>query len=325
MEIKGYVVEIKAFPKIWHVGSKEVAKLFLSSVEITEKVDGSQFAFGKISGQLVMRSKGRIIHPGSEDKLFKPIVNYVLSIESLLPEDTVYYGETLATPKHNTINYARVPKNHFALFGVYDVVKDRFISDHSMLTIESVRLGVDVVPLLVSGNITELEELTKLLDKESFLGGEKIEGFVIKNYNEEAYSRFSTECFAKYVREDFKERNGATHPSKKDSLLTFLGQFKNENRWKKAIQHLREAGKLTDSPKDIGPLIVEIQNDLLIEEESSIKEALFEMFKRQIKGVAVNGFPEYYKEQLLKGALDAQQELPTGSEIRTGVDAEVQA
>ena len=43
------------------MGDKQISDLFDGEVEITEKLDGSQFGFGRVDGELVIRSKGREI------------------------------------------------------------------------------------------------------------------------------------------------------------------------------------------------------------------------------------------------------------------------
>ena len=66
-----------AFPKILHVGDKQISDLFDGEVEITEKLDGSQFGFGRVDGELVIRSKGREIDLEAFDKMFGEGVAYV--------------------------------------------------------------------------------------------------------------------------------------------------------------------------------------------------------------------------------------------------------
>ena len=44
------------FPKIYAVGSSEVKDVFNGPVEITEKLDGSCIGFGKVDGELIVRS-----------------------------------------------------------------------------------------------------------------------------------------------------------------------------------------------------------------------------------------------------------------------------
>jgi len=48
---------ISAFPKIFTLGTDYISDIFKEEVEITEKIDGSQISFGKIEGELYMRSK----------------------------------------------------------------------------------------------------------------------------------------------------------------------------------------------------------------------------------------------------------------------------
>lgn len=295
-------IPIPSYPKIWHVGGPEVEDLFKGEVEITEKIDGSQFSFGKsLYGTPVMRSKGQQVFPETADKNFRPVVDWVQTIQHLLPADTYIYGETLARPKHNTLKYNNVPKGNFALFSIRRN-DGNFVTDYDVLVELAGILGCDVVPLLFKGDIKGKEELEELLKKESFLGGEIVEGVVVKNYNQYAKSAFSRECFAKIVRPEFKERhsNNTAFASKKDNLDDFLSQFQTEARWNKAIFRLRDQGLLESSPKDIGKLILEVQTDLITEEEPYIKEALFKMFKKQITGRAVKGLPEFYKKVLIE-------------------------
>ena len=74
-------MSIQSFPKIFGVGAnRAVQDIFSGPVEVTEKVDGSQFAFGRIDGEIVMRSKGRVIDVGTADAMFQKAEDYVLSI-----------------------------------------------------------------------------------------------------------------------------------------------------------------------------------------------------------------------------------------------------
>ena len=47
---------IHAFPKIFTIGQDYISDLFKDDVEVTEKVDGSQWVFGKVGGDLLRRS-----------------------------------------------------------------------------------------------------------------------------------------------------------------------------------------------------------------------------------------------------------------------------
>ena len=112
----------------------------------------------------------------------------------------------------------------------------------------------------------------------------------------------------KYVSEAFKEVHEADwkarNPHGKDLIQKFIEKYHSPARWQKAVQHLREAGKLEGSPRDIGMLIREIPADVRKEEEQAIKDALFEHFWLQIQRGIIAGFPEWYKSELAKSAFD---------------------
>jgi hypothetical protein len=55
------------------------------------------------------------------------------------------------------------------------------------------------------------------------------------------------------------------------------------------------------APRDIGKLIKEIQNDIISEELESIKNGLWKIFGLELIRKATAGFPERYKEYLMKG------------------------
>ena len=295
-----------AFPKILHIGDNQILDLFEGEVEITEKIDGSQFSFGKIDGEVITRSKGREFT--EPDKLFIPVTEYVHSIEDRLPEGIWFYGETLATPRHSTLAYDRTPKNHLALFGVYETEKNLF---HGYDTIKewADKLDVDVVPLLFKGEINQ-SEIIKFTDTTmSYLGGQKIEGVVVKAYKNWMFlGQIPLSIMSgKYVSERFKE----VHQNDWSKLNTGKGkfdvlkeQYKTEARWHKAVQHLRDDGILTGTPKDIGALLKEVRIDIETEEKEHIKEQLYSIFKEDILKYSTHGLAQWWKEQIIKGEND---------------------
>ena len=68
------------FPKIYDLGHRYVQNIFNEDVEITEKIDGSQFAFGKIDNDLIFRSRRAEIYDTSfgEDYKYPNIKNLFL-------------------------------------------------------------------------------------------------------------------------------------------------------------------------------------------------------------------------------------------------------
>lgn len=97
------------------------------------------------------------------------------------------------------------------------------------------------------------------------------------------YARFGRDkkaLLGKFVSEAFKEVHAkewkTSNPSNGDIILQITGTLKTAARWNKAVQHLREAGKLEDSPRDIGLLMKEVPTDIEKEEVDYIKDKLYE-------------------------------------------------
>lgn len=294
------------YGKIWALGSAGATGLLDGDIIIQEKVDGSQFSFGVLEGQLFCRSKGALLELEAPEKMFIAGVNYVKSIQHLLIPNATYRGEYLNKPKHNVLAYDRIPKNHIVLFDIQLFGGD-FFEDGHIQDIAN-ELGLEKVPHLYEGSGKSLkpEFFTALLDTVSFLGGQKIEGVVIKNRRKFS-SLDGTLLKGKVVSEDFKEIHKHDwkneNPGQKD-ILEILGEsLRTPARWNKAIQHLKERGQLTNEPKDIGPLMKELETDLDEECKVEIMDALYKWAFPQIKRRATNGFPEYYKKLLAERAL----------------------
>ena len=86
--------------------------------------------------------------------------------------------------------------------------------------------------------------------------------------------------------------------------LYWIADFNKENIWKKAVQHAKEEGKLLGEPKDIGYLIHAVKKDFGIENHEEVKKKLSKAFYSEIERGIMNGFPEWYKAELMKGVLD---------------------
>jgi len=300
---------ISAFPKIFALGSPQIEGIFNGEVEITEKIDGSQFCFGLIEHELVMRSKGKVIYRDCVDKMFAKAVEYITSIEDKMPNNTIFYCEYLRKPKHNVLAYGRVPKNNLMLFGI-STPERKFISNYKDLCDFADLLEIERVPLLEINTITNSDDLKIYLNMNSILGNVKIEGIVVKNYNTSTMitpNVILPIMSGKYVSEAFKEthkKNWGKENTSKGALEVFKEQFRTEARWLKAVQHLRDDGELEFSPRDIGKLLKSINVDIETEEKQYIKDNLYKLFKSEILRYANKGFPEWYKEQLLEKAFE---------------------
>src|ERR1017187_8017914 len=167
------------YSSIFNVGHKAVADLLKVPVYVEEKIDGSQFSFGITEeGELKVRSKGCEMVVDAPEKMFSLAVNTVLGLRDRLHPGWTYRCEYLRSPKHNALIYSRIPKNHIIIFDI-EIGECEFL-EYGDKKEEAERLGLEVVPLLGFGIITKVEDIRLHLETISILGGQKIEGVVIK-------------------------------------------------------------------------------------------------------------------------------------------------
>lgn len=297
-----------SYPKLFAIGHRALADLLLDDVIVEEKVDGSQFSFGVFPvdaggctyNELRIRSKGVQMQVAAPEKMFHKAVAAVLAVESKLMPGYTYRAEYLSKPMHNALAYGRIPTNHLAIFDI-NPAEESYLGP-SAKAAEAERIGFEAVPLLFQGRVESAEQIREMLNRVSFLGGQKVEGVVVKNYN-----RFGPDkkvLMGKYVSEQFKEIHQGewkkANPTSTDIVEQLTRSLTTPARWAKAVQHLRERGELTDSPKDIGPLLKEIGTDVHAECADEVKEALFKWAWPRIQRGIIRGFPEWYKGQLLE-------------------------
>lgn len=289
-------MSLSSYPTVFGIGHRAIGNLLSGPVVVEEKVDGSQLSFGLVDGERMMRSKGKSQVP--PDKMFDAAWAVVESLN--LEPGWIYRAEYLQSPHHNVLSYSRVPLQHIVIYDI-ETGPQTFLSPEEKAD-EARRLGLEVVPLLYSGELAPagLVEFVQFhLGRESFLGGPKIEGVVIKNY--EQWTMEKKVAIGKYVSDDFKEAHSTTWGHPTTSFMDALGQaYRTEARWLKAIQHLREDGLLDDSPKDIGPILREINRDILAECGEEIRDKLFAHFWKDVAKASIRGFPEFYKARLLE-------------------------
>lgn len=295
-----------SYGKILNLGHKQLQDLLNGEVTIEEKVDGSQFSAQlSIDGEMKFRSRGRILELPVEDKLFKPVVEYFLSIRFKLKTGWIYRGEAICRPKHNTITYGRVPKHNVVIFDI-DRGEQDYLT-HEEKVEEATRLDLEVVPLLYRGEVLssdELKSLTVLTSELSFLyagtAHPMVEGIVIKNYSQ--FGRDHRVLMGKLVREELREDHRKNwkneHPNRGDIINKLTEIYRHENRWLKAVQHLNDAGSLEGDARDIGKIIKEVQSDVMGEGRDEIVRELFKWAWKQISKGIVRGIPEWYKAKL---------------------------
>lgn len=291
---------ISSYPNIYALGHRAITDILSGPVVVEEKVDGSQFSMSRIDGELCCRSKGQDLVVDAPEKMFSKAVATAEALD--LHEGWTYRCEYLQSAKHNTLAYSRHPFSHLVLFDV-ETGPQCYLSPEEKAA-EAQRIGLECVPLLHHGVVVSLEQIASMMQRESFLGGCIIEGVVIKNYA--LFTPDKKVAIAKLVCDTFKEKHAtewkASNPTSRDVVQLIISALRTDARWQKAVQHLREAGSLTDSPRDIGNLIKEAQADIQKEEREWIAESLLKHALPQILRGAVAGLPEWYKNELAQRA-----------------------
>jgi len=314
---------ISSYPSIFNLGHRAVAEIFNDPVLVQEKVDGSQISFGVYGGGphegnvgnhpdccepvLRVRSKGAELVIEAPDKMFAKGVEAIKAVQHLLWPGWTYRGEYLAKPKHNSLAYDRVPRNHIALFDIDQGDQDYL--DAPAVAQVAQALGFEAVPAFEIARFNSPAELRALLDTVSFLGGQKVEGVVVKNYAR--YGPDKKALMAKFVSEAFKEVHAGewkkSNPTVNDVIDQVIAEYRTPARWAKAVQHLRELGRLEDSPRDIALLFQAVPGDVQLECEGEIKDRLMDLAWPKIRRGITAGLAEWYKERLL----ERQFEVPT--------------
>jgi hypothetical protein len=293
-------MEIGSYPKIYNLGHRAVRDIFKSPTLIQEKVDGSQISFMKgETGAVFVRSKKQMLYFENPEKMFAKGLEAIFQTAHQLHPMWVYRGEYLQKPKHNVLQYDRIPHNHIALYDIQTTNGD-FISPVEVELVAGT-LGFEPVPYWNMEDSPDKDVLDELLNHVSFLGGATLEGVVIKNYEMWDLMTGKT-LMGKYVSEAFREvhRKKKYKTTQKDVVQSLIENYRTDARWQKAVQHIRDEGKLEDSPTDIGSLIKEVCVDVHEECKDEIQEILFKHFWKQIARGITAGLPEWYKETLIE-------------------------
>lgn len=295
---------MNSYPQIYNLGHAAIADLLKGPVIVEEKADGSQISFSKDeNSNLSMRSKGAQINLEAPEGMFAKAVETVKEIAPLMQPGYTYRGEFLSNPHHNCLTYDRVPKKYIIIFDI-QTGNESYLSPWDKHAAANA-LGLECVPVLHSGLITNHAQLTELLNTTSILGGQKIEGVVIKPANYDLFGRDKKVLMGKFVSESFREvhANWKEEHGKKsgaDIIQLLAIKYGTQARWNKAVQHLTEANSIEHDPRDIGKLMKEVPEDVLKECEEEIHADLMNWAWPQLRRAIVRGVPEWYKETLAK-------------------------
>jgi len=283
---------IESYYRIRTVEDKFAKLVFDYPVIIEEKVDGSQISFMVDENKkLWIKSKSVMFDEDANFKSFSSAISELKKLKDGMVINAVYRGEYLQKTKHNVIKYDRIPDHNIV---GYDISIDGKYVPYAIKNQMFRDIGLETVPLLFMGE-TNREEAEKLLVRDSFLGGSKIEGIVIKHRSD------ARDVVAKLVSDQFKERTKLRVRPRlgTNDLIQEIGNtYRNEARWNKAIAHLRDEDQLSGSMTDIGLLIRAVNLDVLEECGEEIKDLLFKQYWKTISKQITNGLPDWYKEKL---------------------------
>lgn len=302
-------MHIPSYSSIFALGHKAISALTTVPVIVEEKVDGSQFSFAVLEGEVCARSKGADLHLDAPEKMFTKGVETLRELAPNLRPGWIYRGEFLAKPKHNALAYSRAPEKNVIIFDIDDG-RGTFLS-YEEKKAEATRVGLETVPLLFSGML-DPSILQDLLQTVSILGGQKIEGLVVKPADYSLFGPDKKVLMGKFVSEAFKEVHAGewrkANPTSSDIIQQLVLTYRTPARWAKAVQHLREAGTLEGSLRDIGALIKEVARDVEKEEQAEIRDRLYKWAWDHIRRGIVAGLPEWYKGELLLEQFRTEEE-----------------
>ncbi len=311
--------KIPSYPKVYNFGHRAIKNLFLDSVLVQEKIDGSQISFALLNGEVVIRSKGKHMVNDAPEKMFSLGVESILFRSHLLKPGYIYRGEYLSKPKHNVLAYDRVPDGFIIIYDV-ETSPSHYIGPLG-IDEEAFHIGLESVPTYEIGKIDDASEIRKFLEKDSCLGGGQVEGVVAKSAT--LFALDGKALMGKHVSEAFREKHGSKkyRTSNKDIIQSLIERYRTEARWQKAVQHLREAGTLLEEPKDIGALIKEVNIDTQDECSIEIAEILYKWGWKQISRGITAGLPEWYKNQLMEKQFESKEEPSSGKEKEETAEA----
>jgi len=195
-------MQFRKYEKIYRIGKDEVDGILSGGCYITEKIDGANLSIWMgDGGEIRVGSRNNDVTAGE----FNGAVHYANTHEGIkkyLEEHPSHrlYGEWLV---RHTLLYKETAYKKFYLFDVYDDFSGVFLSPVTVGIIAS-KYEINHVPVLGVFSKPTIEDLNKLIDRTSALG-ERMEGIVIKNL--EFKNVFGDYCWAKLVRQDFKEDN----------------------------------------------------------------------------------------------------------------------
>ena len=205
----------------------ELDGLLEGEVFVFPKIDGANHCvyFDKDLGRVGIASRNQLLSMGYDTTKFWHFAVAHKGLENVVTEHPNWriYGEFL-TP-HTLRNYKDYAWNRFYIFDVWDDSTGAWMPyDRVVAVVNLVKAGCDnpedieVIPPIGVLDNPSVEDITALMDKDTFLlqDGTLGEGVVIKNYSYR--NPYGRQTWGKIVREDFKAKSKSPNKGEKKEL-----------------------------------------------------------------------------------------------------------
>lgn len=158
--------------------------VFTANVQVTEKVDGANVGLALVDGEPLIRNRNHILNKSHAARTaakaqFNPLWNWFYenreAFERLGSSFSVY-GEWLMAV--HSVHYTRLP-SHFLAFDVFDQETKRFVDPHKARR-QLTEAGFPCVPVLHSGPVANVKQLTDMIACKSLFSDEIREGVYLK-------------------------------------------------------------------------------------------------------------------------------------------------
>lgn len=211
--------EFKKYMHVERFGNTEVSGIENGECWIFPKIDGTNASVWMNNGAVQCGSRRRHLSTSEDNAGFCEWAKKENSIIEFLNcnTDLRLFGEWLVP--HTLKTYTEKSWRNFYVFDVFNDATGAFIpyEEYKLMLDE---FEINYIPALALVNNPNPEQLTKFLDKNTFLvkdGEGTGEGIVIKNYD--FVNRYGRTVWAKIVKNEFKTQHGKNNKIK-PTLLT---------------------------------------------------------------------------------------------------------
>ena len=269
---------LETFPKIRRLGEGGTYRLLKPGhpVIVEEKIDGAQISWiVNEAGELSIFGRHDFVDLDNPPTQYRQTVERLQSLvgTDLLTPGLIYRGEVVSKPKAVTLAYDRAATHGVLLWDVQFASNGQYLMPNNKQATADL-IGLECAPTLHNGSV-DMEILMGLLQTaKPLLGGEYIEGVVLKDATNWSPDR----QFAKYVSDRFLESHLGEkwnqHVSGKEMVQSLASAVTTPARLTKILHEMKDDGMIDGTLKDIGPLCTRVRNDVVDEETEALHRQL---------------------------------------------------